>query len=31
MMEINMGIGVKKLAFFVACTALLVLILSLPQ
>lgn len=31
MTEMNMGIGVKRLAFFVACAAVLILILSLPQ
>jgi hypothetical protein len=31
MMEMNMDIGVKRLAIFAACAAVLILILSLPQ
>jgi hypothetical protein len=30
-MEMNMDIGVKRLAIFAACAAVLILILSLPQ
>ena len=30
-MEIDMDIGVKRLAIFAACAAVLILILSLPQ
>ena len=30
-MEIDMDIGVKRLAIFAACAVVLILILSLPQ
>ncbi len=30
-MEMDMDIGVKRLAIFAACAAVLVLILSIPQ